>query len=76
MNHLDCACGKCQLTGIERAALDPLREKFARLGEDDQPMFAVKVDASGCVTELPVFPWEDVVEMVARDCIGEVRADE
>ena len=85
-DHQPCPCGHCQpvveeaapLTGIEKEGLKDLVERYARLiqGEDDQPMFDVKVDATGCVTELPVFPWEDVVEMVARDCIGEVRADE
>ena len=73
-----CDCHKHrhdQLLGIEKAALEPLRQKFATLGEADQPIFGVNVDASGCVTDLPVFPWEAVLEMVERDCIGEVGGE-
>ena len=74
---MSCDCNRHKdawLTGIERAGLDDLVQKFRVLGPDDQPIFGVNVDASGCVTDLPVFPWEAVLEMVERDCIGDVDA--
>lgn len=69
-----CDCHKHReswLTGIERAGLQDIVDKFAVLGPDDQPMFSVELDTS-FTARISVLSWAEVIRQVDHDVVGEV----